>query len=141
MASFIYNTGKKALNANIDWANDTIKCALLTSSHTANKDTHQYLSDVNGDETSGTGYTAGGFTLTNCAINIDNTNDRAEYDADDISETGLTVTYQYYVIYKSTGTASTSELIALIDAGSDQVVDASTLSVSWSADGIFYLGE
>lgn len=143
MASFVYNTGKKSLGngGDIDWVNDDIYVALLTSSYTPDKDNHQYFSDVSADEASGTGYTSEGFLLTNTAINIDNTNDRAEYDADDISESGLTITYRYYCVFKNTGTPSTSRLIALIDTGSDQVIDASTLSVAWSADGIFYLGE
>lgn len=47
----------------IDYLSDTIKAALLTNAHTPNFDTHETFDDVDGDEVSGTGYTAGGATL------------------------------------------------------------------------------
>jgi hypothetical protein len=48
---------------------DTIKLALYTSSATLNEDTTVYSAT---DETSGTGYTAGGIILTGASINTSN---------------------------------------------------------------------
>ena len=64
MASFIYNSClDDNVRALIDFDNDTFKQLLVTSSYTANKDTHTKRSDVT-NEISGTGYTAGGATVT-----------------------------------------------------------------------------
>lgn len=51
------------LDKEIDWLSDTLKAALTTSTHTPNQDTHDYFNDLT-NEVSGTGYTAGGITLT-----------------------------------------------------------------------------
>lgn len=47
----------------VDYLSDTIKGALLADTHTPDLDTHEVFDDVDGDEISGTGYTAGGATL------------------------------------------------------------------------------
>lgn len=140
MASFVYNSAKTSLGkAEIDWVNDTIKVALTTSSYTPNQDSHTYFSDVT-NEVSGTGYTAGGFTLASKTATQDNTNNRCVYDAADVSASGVSISaYRYLVVYKSTGVSSTSRLICLIDLASDQTVDNQILDITWSASGVFYL--
>lgn len=52
-----------------DLLTDTIKLALYTSAATLNEDTTVYSAT---DETSGTGYVAGGITLTGVTINTSN---------------------------------------------------------------------
>jgi len=140
MANFIYNAAKVSLGKEeIDWVNDTVKVAMTTSTYTPDKDTDVYFSDIT-NEVSGTGYTAGGFTLANKTVTQDNTNDRAVYDADDISESPVTIAaYRYLVVYQSTGVDSTSRLLCLIDLGSDQTVDNDILDITWTASGVFYL--
>lgn len=140
MANFIYNAAKVSLGKEeIDWENDTIKVAMLTSSYTPDIDNDVYFSDVT-NEVSGSGYTAGGFTLANTSITQDDTNDRAVYDADDLAESPVSISsYRYLVVYVSTGTDSTSRLICLIDLGTDQTVDNDILEISWGSSGIFYL--
>lgn len=125
-----------AWNAEIDFEADTIKCALVTSSYTPNQDTHNYFDDVT-NEVSGTGYTAGGATLANCAVTYDAGTNVTKFDADDVTWTGSTITARYAVIYKSTGTASTSPLIAYIDFGEDESSSSSTFEIQFNADGIF----
>lgn len=139
--NFLYNQGGTSIGkGEIDWVNDTIKLALLPSTHTPDQDNDQYYSDISGDEVSGTGYSAGGFTLTTTAITNDNTNNRSIFDADDVSESGLTISdYRYYAVYQSTGTPSTSRLIALIDRGSTGSLDNGTLDITWGAGGVFNL--
>lgn len=139
MASALYNNGKaKIINGAIDLDTDTIKVALCTSSYTPNIDSHDFFDDIT-NEVSGTGYSAGGYTLANKTVTVDTANDRAVFDADDISSETTTVTFRYAIIYKSTGTAGTSPLIAVIDFTTDRAYTAETLYIQWNSSGIFYL--
>lgn len=143
MASLIANkwkefTLKGGTSYPVDFDTDTIKVALTTSSYTFNQDTHDYFDDVTA-EVSGTGYTAGGATLASPTVTLDTTNDRVDFDAADTSWTTSTITARYAVIYKSTGTASTSPIIAVIDFASDQISSAGTFLITWAAAGILRL--
>lgn len=139
MASVVYNSFKRDIgNGGIDWDTDTIKVALVTSSYSPNIDTHDNFDDVT-NEVTGTGYTAGGATLASTTATVDTTNDRASYDAADTSWATSTITARGAVIYKSTGTASTSKLICYIDFGSDVTSTASNFSITWNANGILTL--
>jgi hypothetical protein len=131
---------KKLLSAGIDLVNDTIKVMLLTSTHTSNADTQEFLSDVNTNEVTGTGYSTGGITLANKTVTQDNTGDLGKFDADDVSWTTSTITARYAVIYKSTGVASTSPIISIIDFGSNQTTSAGTFLIQWNASGILTIG-
>jgi len=128
----------KALNGEIDFDTDTIKVALVTSSYTPDQDAHDYWDDVSANEASGTGYTSGGATLGSKTVTQDNATNKQTFDAADVSWTSSTVTARYAVIYKSTGTASTSPLIAYVDFGSNQSSSAGTFQITWNASGIFY---
>lgn len=127
----------KLANAEIDWDTDTIKVALVTSSYTPDQDAHDYWDDVSANETSGTGYTSGGATLGSKTVTQDNATNKQTFDAADTSWTSSTITARYAVIYKSTGTASTSPLIGYIDFGSDQSSSSGTFLIQWNASGIF----
>ena len=70
MASGLYvETFEAALKNDLalDMDNDTFKCMLVTASYTPNFETHTNKSDVT-NEVSGTGYTAGGETLTSLSL-------------------------------------------------------------------------
>ena len=143
MASGIYNLHKQYIldnttNGRVDWDTDTIKVALVTSAYTPNFDTHNFFDDVT-NEVTGTGYTAGGATLGSVTITLDTTNDRVDVDAADVSWTTSTITARGAVIYKSTGTASTSPLIAYLDFTTDQISSAGTFLITWNASGIVRL--
>jgi hypothetical protein len=141
MASLIYNKGKvEFLKGEIDLEDDAIKCALVTSSYTPDKDADEYFDDVT-NEVSGTGYTAGGKALTNKSVNDDDVNDQAEFDADDTTWAVATITARAAVIYKDTGVASTSPLIAYIDFGEDFSTSGADFTVEWDSEGILALGE
>jgi hypothetical protein len=72
MADVIYNSFKTdLLKGNIDFESDTIKVALVTDSYTPDQDSHDFFDDVT-NEVSGTGYTAGGETLTSKSVTQDN---------------------------------------------------------------------
>ena len=61
------------------------------------------------------------------------------FDADDVTDASFTGTFRYAIIYKSTGTAATSPLIAYIEFPTDRAYSAETLLIQWNSTGIFYL--
>jgi len=139
MDDVIYNSfKKKIMDGSIDLDTDTIKVALVTSSYTPDKDAHDFFDDVT-DEVSGTGYTAGGATLGSVTVTADNTDNEGVFDAADTSWSTATITARAAVIYKSTGTASTSPLICYIDFGADKVSTAGTFTIAWNSEGILNL--
>lgn len=143
MASNNYTNYKGlAMKGSVALLTDTINVALMTSSYTPNQDTDTFFSDINANESSGTGYTAGGQTLTSPTVTADNTNHRYLFNAANPSWANSTIANaRYAVIYKNTGVASTSSLIAVIDFGTTQSSSGSTFSITWSTSpaGIFYL--
>lgn len=139
MADVIFNNFKKLImNGGIDLDTDTIKVALVTSSYTPDQDAHDFFDDVT-NEVSGTGYTAGGATLGSVTVTADNTDNEGVFDAADTSWSTATITARAAVIYKSTGTASTSALIAYVDFGADKVSTAGTFTIQWNSEGILNL--
>lgn len=141
MTSFVYNIGKKEiLSGELDLTNDTIKCALVTSTYTPDKDAHHYFSDIT-NEVSGTPYVAGGAELTTKSFNTNDTDDRGEFDALDVTWAVATLTARAAIIYKSTGVAATSTLIAYVDFGFDYFTVGEDFTIEWDSEGILYLGE
>lgn len=142
MADVIYNAFKYRQLGDtsitpINLKTDTIKIALVTSSYTPNIDSHDFFDDVT-NEVVGAGYTAGGNTLT-VTTSQDNTDNEGVFDATDTSWSTSTITARGAVIYKSTGTASTSPLICYIDFGLDVVSLAGTFLITFAAEGIINL--
>lgn len=141
MANLIYNNFKYRQLGDtgvtpINLKTDTIKLMLLTSSYTPDQDAHDFLDDVSANEVAASGsYSAGGVTLS-VTTSQDNTDNEGVFDASDVTITGATITARYAVIYKSTGTASTSPLICLIDFGSNASSTAGTFSITFNSEGI-----
>lgn len=123
------------MDGSIDLDSDNIYVALTTSSYTPSQDNHTFFSDIT-NEVTGVGYTAGGVALANKSITQDNTNDLAYFDADDATWATSTITARYGVIYKNSGSAATSPLIAVIDFATDKSSDGSTFTINWSVNGI-----
>lgn len=142
MADLIYNSFKAILMGDgtdtIDLEADTIKVALVTSSYVPNADTHTHFDDVT-NEVAGTGYSAGGASLASKAVTQDNTNDKATFDAADVQWASSSITARAAVMYKSTGVAATSPLIAYFDFGSDKSSSGGNFDLSWDASGILDL--
>lgn len=113
--------------------------ALVTSSYTPNQDTHDFFDDVT-NEVSGTGYTAGGATLGSQAVTQDDTDNEGVFDAADVTWSNSTITARGAVLYKSTGTASTSPLIAYFDFTEDKSSSSGDFTISWNAEGIINIG-
>jgi len=138
MSITFYNSYKvDALNAAINLASDTIKCAFLTSAYTPSQDNDDFWDDVSANEVTPSGtYAEGGVTLTNKAVTKDNTDNEGVFDCDDISVTGATITARYAVFYKDTGTPSTSKLICYDDFGSDKISTVGTFTYAIAAEGL-----
>ena len=143
MASGVYNNYKArmlGLGTMVDLDGDTIKLALLTSSYTPDFDAHDFFDDVSANEVGASGtYSAGGATLS-VTLSQDNTDNEGVFDATDVSFTSATITARYAIIYKSTGTPSTSPLVALLDFGSNYTSTAGTFAITFAAEGIVNVG-
>lgn len=125
-----------AFTKKIDLSADTVKVMLVTSSYTFNQDTHDYKDDVT-NEVSGTGYTAGGATLTSPALTYTGGTNTLSFSGANVSWTSSTFTARAAVIYDSTpGTDATRPLLMFVDFGADTAVTAGTLSLTWDAAGI-----
>ena len=107
MANTLYDYARQRfLEAQLNWMTDTIKVLLVdTGAYTTQTSVHQYLSDI---PTSAR--IAGPVTLTSKSTT------GGAADAADCTFTSVTgASIEAIVIYKDTGTESTSPLIAYID--------------------------
>jgi len=135
--SKVYNPGLlKLLDGTIDFENDTINVLLVDDNHSFTK-SHEFVSDIVANEASGTGYSRK--TLTNASISLDTGNDRVEFDADDISYTGLDAgTIASAILFKQVTNDSDSPLIADVDF-TDLVTNGSDVDLQVNAEGFFYI--
>jgi hypothetical protein len=141
MSSFIYNSAKlRLLQRNFDFENDDFKVALVTATYSADKDAHEFFTDVT-SESSGTNYTAGGKALENIVLSQDDANDRAILDADNLVWSVATLVARAAVIYKDTGSAATSPLLAYVDFDEDLETAGEDFILQWHEEGILGLGE
>lgn len=125
----------KALNKEIDFDTDTIKVMLCTATYTPNQDTHVYKDVSVTNEVTGTGYTAGGATLTTKTITYDGTTNITKLDADDVTWASSTITARYAVIYDDTP-ATNKPLLGYVDFGADQSSSNGNFTITWDVNGI-----
>ena len=132
MASLIYNSAIDDMaRGAIDFDTDTFKVMLVTSTYTANKDTHDKRDDVT-NEVSGTGYTAGG-SASVCTVTKDTANDKVTLSFAAVSWATATITARGAVYYKSRGGASSAdELVAYVDFGGDVSSTGATFTLGSS---------
>lgn len=123
----------KLFNEEVDFESDTIKIMLLTSSATPNVDVHVYIEDLEGAETSGTGYTAGGATLANKSVSYDSGTNTTTFDADNVVWSSSEITARYCVVYDDTS----SVIIGYADFGQDKTSNGADFTVNFDASGIF----
>jgi hypothetical protein len=133
--SVFYNNGKGELfKANIDLESDIINLAFMATSYTPDIDAHGYWSDISSSLASGTSVQ----TLGSKTVTVDNTNNRAEFDAANVSIAGVTAETDKFVLYKNTGVAATSQLICCIDIAEGTLRPiGGTLGINFNAEGIF----
>lgn len=133
----IYNRGKKQ-DGSFDWddGGQTFRCLLTTSSYTPNVD-HDFVSDVT-NELSGGGYARQ--DVSGRAVVLDDTNDRVDHDATNVSFT-IAGSPKYAVIYRFVTVDGDSPLIAYYDLGS--VTLTGVLTIKWNggaSSGTVYRG-
>ena len=110
-----------------DLAADTLKIALYTSSATLGASTTAYTTS---NEISGTGYSAGGETLTSTTVSTSGTT--AFFDADDPTWTSASFTARGALIYNST---NGDKAIAVLNFGGDFTVSSGTFRIVFPAAG------
>lgn len=135
MANALYDKGReKFLNADIDWLTDDIKVVLVdTGAYTVALSTHEFLSDVAGGARIATSGNLASKSSTNGVANAANVTFSAVTGAQS----------EALVIYKDTGSAATSPLIAYIDSATGLPVlpNGGDISITWDtgANKIFKL--
>lgn len=145
MAWVIFGIYKQKLFTQVDAidfddnSTTTVKLALVTSTFTPAIDTQDFWDDLVANEVSGTNYTAGGLSITNRSASAPSSG-VVTLDADDpatISQDAAGFTdARYAILYKATGTNSTSPLIAYYDLTSDRGNVDGDLSFTLDASGI-----
>ena len=110
-----------------DLAADTLKIALFTSSASLGASTTAYSTS---NEISGTGYSAGGVTLTSTTVSTSGTT--AFFDADDTTWTSASFTARGALIYNS---SASDKAIAVLNFGGDFTVSSGTFRIVFPAAG------
>lgn len=116
---------------------ETHKVLMVQDAHTPDFDVHDFRDDVT-NEVSGTGYTAGGETLTTTEITL--ATGTLTFDAADVSWASSTITDAMAAIgYFNVGTAATDQLVFLSDFVTSASSSSGTFTIQWNASGIFTL--
>lgn len=140
MASGLYGiTFLNALNNSVaidldDTTADRFKVMLVTSAYTPDFGTHDFKADVT-NEITGTGYSAGGESLT--SVTLTQTGGTITWDADDVTWASSTLTARGAVVYDDS--LASDPLICYIDFGSDKSSSSGDFVLSFNASGIFTL--
>ena len=131
MASLVFNSAiRAALTGGVNFAADTFKMILLSAvPGETEKDGWDFRSDVT-TEITGTGYTAGGSTVALTVAATDDTNNDVEITAGSVAWPSSTITAVAALIYKSTGVASSDQLIGTIDFGGTVSSTSDTFTVT-----------
>ena len=123
----ICNSYKQELLEGVHASTDTYKIALYTDAATLSKATTAYSAT---NEVSGTGYDAGGKTLTGFVSGL--STDTAYITFDDPSWTGSTITARGCLIYNS---SKSNKAVAVFDFGSNVVSVSGTFTIDFPTAG------
>lgn len=111
---------------------------MLVSGYSFNQDTHDFIDDVSASEVGASGtYAAGGTALVTYDPTTDAGTNETRFNADDVEETGCTISATGAVVYQDSGTPSTSRLICYVDFGGTEASVAGTFKHTWDASGVF----
>lgn len=123
----ICNSYKQELLEGVHASTDTYKIALFTSSATLSASTTAYSTS---NEVSGTGYDAGGKTLTGYVSGLSGST--AYITFDDPSWANSTITARGCLIYNS---SKSNKAVAAFDFGSDVISVSGTFTIDLPAAG------
>lgn len=148
MASFVYNAAKKQLlDGDLDFnAPDDIRVLLLEANSDVNPDDatiQAVLARAGTTELSSAGYARQ--ALTGEVTSQDDVNDRAEFDADDVTFPSVSQAAAEQavaaVIYKHVTDDTDAIPIAHIDTGGFPITpNGSDITIQWNAEGILQVG-
>jgi len=141
MANLVYDYFKEYMaDGTIDLDNDIFKAMLLTSDYSP-VSTHKVKADIDGDEISGDGYSAGGATLSKTWNHKSGELSTMIFGASDIIWTNATITARYLVIYDDTVTSPVVDpLVCVFDFEENKIVVEGTFKININDDdGIFAL--
>lgn len=114
---------------------ETHKVLMVTDTEAPNFNTHDFRDDILAEVT-GTGYTAGGATLTTTEITL--AAGLLTFDAADVSWASSTIANAMAGVgYFNVGTAATDQLVFLSDFVTAASSSGGTFTIQWSASGIF----
>lgn len=127
MSNQLYSSIKEDfLNGTIDLLSVNLRVALVKNSYSVDLNNHQYLSDIGSSNIAASSNVLQGISITGGVLDAENET------VDNYGTSG----FDYLVIYESTGTDSTSRLIAYIDTGEGLPVagtdDPISITISWS---------
>lgn len=123
------------MKGELDLDTDTLKVALMTSGYTPDKDTNTF---VNTFEITGTGYTAGGATMTGNVVTQEDASDVAKWDAADVEWAASTITARYAVIYNTT---RSDAIVGIFDFITDKLSSDGLFALRWNAAGVMTMGQ
>lgn len=109
----------------------------MLAAYTPNQDTDTFWSDISTNEvsTSGTGYAQ--VSLTGKSVSYDTaSNETRLISTLNPSWAAATFTARYAVVYKDTGTTTTSPLLGYVDFGGSETVTSGTFTLTWDATGV-----
>lgn len=140
VSAFWFGLGLKSIvEGKVNYTADTMNVMLCTSVFAPNQDTMQFKTDVT-SEAVGTGYTAGGQTLTSKTDSYNGATNTITLAAANTSWPASTITARYAVIYDATpATDATRPLLGYVDFGADVVSTNGAFTITWSASGILTL--
>lgn len=136
----------EVLRGNIDFASDTFRVALFDNStaYTFDPDNHEFVSDVLDGGTTAQEPTDASYSrqqLANQTTTPDNTNDDAEFDADDVTFSSLSTSndIQGIIVFKQVTDDTDSPILFVIDDADDADLPATTngsdFTIEWSSNG------
>lgn len=129
MASIIYDSFLADLASGAANTSHSYKAMLVSSSYSEDRGAHSKRSSIT-NEISGTGYTAGGASVT-LSASLNTTTHKLTLTIASVSWTSSTITARKLIVYKTTGTAANDCLVACIDNTTDLVSSSSTMT--WNA--------
>lgn len=143
MADFVFTEAKRALLAGeLDLNAHDIRVALcMTNTNADTEEDANFLGDLTLDEVDGANYVRK--ALNGEAVNEDTGNDRADFDADDVTWTALgagTRNVAGALVFRHVTNDADSVPIAWIDSGGFPfTLSGGNLTITWNASGILRL--
>ena len=111
-----------------DLDTDVLKIALYNGNADLTLDTTVYSST---NEATGTGYTAGGNTLTGASVNLDTTEGIVYVSFNNTSWSSASFTCRGALIYN---TSKSNKSVAILNFGSDKTVTSGTFTITFPAN-------